>query len=358
MKRLLIAITATIAVLLPTGSPVQAASCNGASHEITLSNGRANPGSGTTSTTITFSVVYADTAGCEPSAVTVAVAGAGTFAMTRSGSNFTAGVTYSRTLTLGAGSHPYLFSATSGSGGGEKTVGFTAVNPAAVIISAPTPAPTRPPTPAPVPIPAPQAPIPPPVVVPAPVPPPVPPPTASPNPTSTTSATASPTASPTSAAPSPTGPGPTEPNLLGPLEANRGFWSAFQPGSDASPDSASAGFEVPLLGTLIAYLSATAAGLAFFAFLVRRRRDPDRGPVRMTLAPATAAAAPAPAEMRVTPLPPMRDLIPPVNPNLLSEGEEHAGPLPGEAAIPRWLRPSVRDGRRTRNPGRLSGRDD
>ena len=121
------------------------------------------------------------------------------------------------------------------------------------------------------------------------------------------------------------------------------------------------GFEVPLLGTLIAYCAATAAGLAFFVFLVRRRRDPDEGLVRMTLAPAAArlpGPAAAPPEMRVTPLPPMRDLIPPVNPNLLSEGEEPAGPLPGEAAIPRWLRPSVRDGRRTRNPGRLSGRDD
>jgi hypothetical protein len=119
------------------------------------------------------------------------------------------------------------------------------------------------------------------------------------------------------------------------------------------------GFDVPMLGTLIAYFSATAAGLAFFVLLVRRRRDTDEGPVRMTLAPAVAAApGPVPAEMRVTPLPPMRDLIPPVNPNLLSEGDEQTGPLPGEADIPRWLRPSVRDGRRTRNPGRLSGRDD
>ena len=38
------------------------------------------------------------------------------------------------------------------------------------------------------------------------------------------------------------------------------------------------GFEVPLLGTLIAYCAATAAGLAFFVFLVRRRRDTRRGP--------------------------------------------------------------------------------
>jgi len=121
-------------------------------------------------------------------------------------------------------------------------------------------------------------------------------------------------------------------------------------------ESAAIGFEQPMLGQLIAYLSATAVGLGFLAFLVRRRRDPAKAPAGMRLATVTASAELE--ERRVTPLPPMRDLIPPVNPNLLSEGEDHAGPLPGEAAIPRWLRPSVRDGRRTRNPGRLSGRDD
>ncbi len=368
MKRLLFALTATVAVLLPAGSPVQAASCNGASHEITLSNGRANPGSGTPSTTITFSVVYADSAGCPPSVMVVTVAGAGTFAMSRSGSNFTAGVTYSKTVTLAAGSHAYSFTATSGSGNGEKTAVFTAVRPAAVVISAPTTAPPPPPPPTPAPVPAPvsqptpaPAPVPPPAA-PAPVPPPPPPATPSPSPKATPTDTASPTPSPTPEAASPTGPSPTQAHLIGPLEANRGSWSGVQSGSGAALGFASIGFEVPLFGTLIAYFAATAAGLAFFVFLVRRRRDTDEGPVRMTLAPAVAAAAaaaaPAPPEMRVTPLPPMRDLIPPVNPNLLSEGEEQAGPLPGEAAIPRWLRPSVRDGRRTRNPGRLSGRDD
>lgn len=350
MKRILFALTATIAMLLPAGSPVQAASCNGASHDITLSNGRANPGSGTTGTAITFSVTYADTAGCVPSSVTVTVAGAGTFVLTRSGSNFTAGVTYSKTMTLGAGSHSYSFTATSGSGGGLKAATFAAVRPAAVVISAPTARPPAP-TPAPAPIPPPQpAPVPPPVV-PAPVPPPVPPATASPTPTATSSATASPTASATPGAPSPTGPEPTQP-MLGPLEADRGLWAMSQAGFGAS----AAGFELPLLGTLVAYLAATAAGLAFFALLVRRRRDTESAPIGMTL--ATASSSPAFVERRVTPLPPMRELIPPVNPNLLSEGDEPTGPLPDEAGLPRWLRPSVRSGRRTRNPGRLSGRDD
>jgi hypothetical protein len=354
MKRTLLALTATIAVLLPAGSPVQAASCNGASHGITLSNGRANPGSGTTSTPITFSVAYADSAGCAPTVMVVSVAGAGTFAMSRAGSNFMAGVTYSKTVTLGAGSHAYSFTATSGTGNGEKTAAFTAVRPAAVVISAPTSAPT--PAPAPVPPPPAPAPVPPPVQ-PAPVPPP-PPPTASPAPTPTSSATATPKPSPTSEAPSPSGPSPTEQGVTGPLEANRGLWAPSQPGPDGRLGSASLGFEFPLLGTLIAYLSATAAGLAFFALLVRRRREADPEPAGMTLATAPASATLGTDEHRVTPLPPMRELIPPINPNLLSEGDEPVGPLPGEADLPRWLRPSVRNGRRTRNPDRLSGRDD
>ena len=348
MKRILLALTATIAVLLPAGSPVQAASCHGASHEIILSGGRANPASGTTATPITFTITYADTAGCPPTAVTVAVAGAGTFAMTRAGSNFTTGVTFSKSLTLGAGSHPYLFSATSGTGGGEKTAGFTTVSPAAVVISAPTAAPTPAPTPAPVPIPVPQPTPAQPPVAPAPVLPPIPPPTAS----ATSGATATPAPPPTSG-----GPGPSQAILPGALEANRGLGMRADPGSGGPVESAAFGFDLPL-GQLIAYLSATIAGIAFFAFVVRRRRAMDQAPLGTTLATVTTSAAPVPEQLPVTPLPPMRDLIPPVNPNLLSEGEERAGPLPGEAAIPRWLRPSVRDGRRTRNPGRLSGRDD
>ncbi len=50
----------------------------------------------------------------------------------------------------------------------------------------------------------------------------------------------------------------------------------------------------------------------------------------------------------VRPLPPMRELIPPVNPALLDddgrdEGDERRAS--GEEGIPRWLRPSVRAAR-------------
>jgi hypothetical protein len=355
MKRFAFALIATIAMLLPAGSPVQAASCNGASHAITLTSGGANPGSGTTSTPIAFSVVYADSAGCVPSSVTVQVTGVGTFALTASGANYAAGVRFSGNLTLSPGSHTYLFAATSGDGNGSKTATLTVVSPAAVVISAPGPAPA--PIPAPVPQPAPV----PPPVVPAPVPPPAPPATDPPatdppSPSATSSGNESPTP-PTTNDPSPTGPSPTQTNPLGPLEADRGLASISGSRSGA-PGSGILGSELPFLGTLVAYISATGAGLFFFAILVRRRRDTEQAPVGMTLASVMTSPAAVSSERRVTPLPPMRDLIPPVNPNLLSEDDERAEVIPGEADLPRWLRPSVRAGRQTRDSRRLRGWED
>ena len=351
MKRIVIALVATIAVLLPAGSLVQAASCNGASHQPALSNGGANPGSGTAGTAVTFIVVYADTAGCVPSLLTVTVTGVGTFGMATSGTNFTAGVTYSVALTLPAGSHTYLFGATSGSGGGEKAVTLTAVQPGAVVITTPTQAPT--PVPPPPPPPAPQpAPLPPPPVVQPPPPPPptAPPVTQSPSPSASASASSSATSTPTEGAPTPTMADPT--GHAAPAAKMLG-----RPGAKILESSVFGAFELPLLGTVVAYLSATAAGLAFFAFLIRRRRPPEPAMQGVAL-PATASEpSSAPNEHRVTPLPPMRELIPPVNPYLL-DVEERPGPVAGEADLPRWLRPSVRSGRRTRNPNRLSGRDD
>ena len=55
---------------------------------------------------------------------------------------------------------------------------------------------------------------------------------------------------------------------------------------------------------------------------------------------------------RVSPLPPMRELIPPIDYDLLRDPDERAGPAAGEADIPRWLRPSVRAGRFGEEPTR------
>jgi hypothetical protein len=83
-----------------------------------------------------------------------------------------------------------------------------------------------------------------------------------------------------------------------------------------------------------------------FFVLARRRRSDEGAPSTVTMTAVAAATvsaeAPVPA---VTPLPPMRELIPPVDPNLLREADDDAGPRPDEENIPRWLRPSVREAR-------------
>jgi hypothetical protein len=74
---------------------VEAASCKGGSHAApVLSAGKASPGSGTTATTITFSVKYKDAAGCAPTAIAVVIQGVGQYAMSGPGSGFAGGVTF------------------------------------------------------------------------------------------------------------------------------------------------------------------------------------------------------------------------------------------------------------------------
>jgi hypothetical protein len=41
----------------------------------------------------------------------------------------------------------------------------------------------------------------------------------------------------------------------------------------------------------------------------------------------------------------MRELIPPVDPNLLRDADDDPRPRADEADLPRWLRPSVRQAR-------------
>ena len=102
---------------------------------------------------------------------------------------------------------------------------------------------------------------------------------------------------------------------------------------------------------------AATLGMLLVAVLLARRRSHDQ-PVAAG-AIASAAAAPAvPVSLpladdgpvaAVRPLPPMRELIPPVNPSLLDEDDPDqpaAGPgRPDEQGVPRWLRPSVREAR-------------
>ena len=371
MRRITISTLAVAAAMLAAGSPAMAASCNGNAHQVVLTSGSATPGAGTTSTAIRFSVRYADTAGCAPSRVVVVVQGVGTYPLSGSGSDYTAGVSFSRSLSLPAGSHAYSFKATSG----KKAAALASVSPPTVVVTAPTPRPT--PTPAP-PEPTPKAP-PTPKADPAPAPPPPAPPP--PSATATAAPTARPTATPTPRATrSPMAPAVVSPSAT----AVDGWWLAWQRHAPVArprgegPRTPEAALEfVPELqptlddlatiGILASFGLTTVGGLALFFVLLRTRRGNPLAPPPLMAAQipsasvgaaaspvqvhAPAMPAPAPDSVdgagtpRVSPLPPMRELIPPIDYDLLRDPDERGGPAANEADIPRWLRPSVREGR-------------
>jgi hypothetical protein len=292
-------------VLLAAAPAADAASCNSASHNITLTNGRVMPGSGTTATSFTFSVVYQDSRGCAPSEATVHVPLVGAYPLTGTGTNYRAGVTFQRTLKLPAGSHAYNFTFTSGSGNGIKSASLSVVSPAKVAVSLPaTPVPTPAPTPKPVPKPTPKP-------IPKPIPTAVPVATAVPTPVPTAVPTLDPTAV-TSPSPSETqepatgsGSATSEPTIAG---------EGLAPGSDGSGD-----FGLPLARSA-AWLTATVGGLAFFLVLMRRRSDEP------ALADLPGPVVDGPRHAFV------QHAVAPETP-------------PDEVNLPRWLRPSVQAAR-------------
>jgi hypothetical protein len=88
------------------------------------------------------------------------------------------------------------------------------------------------------------------------------------------------------------------------------------------------------------------AGLGIFLlFALRRRRDDDSGATATVAASTLAASTNADELPAVTPLPPMRELVPPVDPHLLDETDDAPKPRADEVGVPRWLRPSVREAR-------------
>ena len=345
MNKIAFGLIATLIALLAAAAPVEAASCNGASHQLALSNGTTTPGSVTLGAPMTFTVTYTDTAECAPTAITLSITGVGTFPLNAGGTTYAAGVTYWITITLPAGSHPYAYSATSGSGRGEKTVTLSDVDPLSALVVVPppppTPAPTAPPpppaTPAPPPpsfAPTPMATLAPPV---APPPAPATPDAGTPTPLPTTAPTtpASPTASPTLGLVDPgesSAPVPSDPVAAGIVPTDG-------PGESA--------LMVPSLVGL--------AGLVLFLVLFsRRRREPSPATIAVT---AAAAPVDAPAEVattKVTPLPPMRELIPPVDPDLLRDDQDDEV-SDDDARLPRWLRTDVQSARR--GPNELRSRN-
>jgi outer membrane biosynthesis protein TonB len=208
--------------------PVVAASCKGSSHAApVLTAGKASPGTGTPATTITFSVRYKDAANCAPTSITVSIVGGGTYAMSGPGSGFAGGVTFVVSRALPPGTWDYNFSATSGTGAGEKTGVLTKTTPNRVVITAPTPPPTPKPTPKPTPAPTPKpTPKPPPPPTPRPTPPPKP--AATPAPTHKTApvATPVPTSAPVASTGSPS-PGSSDGAAPSPTDGLVGGGTAF-----------------------------------------------------------------------------------------------------------------------------------
>jgi hypothetical protein len=379
IKRTAFSVVATLVLLLPAAHPVQAASCKGASHAITLSAGAASPRSGTTATGITFSVHYASNAGCAPSSVTVDIAGVGTYQLDSGGSDYAGGETFTRTMTLPVGVHTYTFSATGGTGTGEQSIILTSVNPDAVAITAPTPVPTPSPTPVPPPPPPTPKPAAPPPSTPVPAAPAAPGGSnATPAPVTVGAVTPPSTPAPGSdgapaGSPGPTAapsgePAPAEPSASDEPSDQHDSWIGapiFSSGdSPTSPDKASLIGDDAGGSAMGLLLSVTAAmGMLVVAILLARRRSRHDEPVAAGVAATTAPADPAipaiPLSVpipddgpvpAVRPLPPMRELIPPVNPALLDEEEVQDGgdgprAVPDEQGIPRWLRPSVREAR-------------
>ncbi|HEX7171495.1 MAG TPA: hypothetical protein VF365_02685 [Candidatus Limnocylindria bacterium] len=347
-------LVATCVVLLPTATPVHAASCKGASHDMTLTRGLASPSAGSSATPIRFSAVYTDNNDCPPISITVTISGVGTFPLAEVGPDPSGGITYARTMPLPIGFRTYYFSATSGEGAGEITVQLTSVSPTSLTITAPPPPPTPAPTPKP-PAPTPPPP-PPPTPVPTPKPPAATPPPApastpvpaTPAPSATEPGSEAPSASP-SAEPSGAS-GPSGPSASPEPSATDGAPVVVPGGGPRDPDSAggSGGPGGPAPDWLLPWvLLGTVSGGLFFV-LARRRRHPEEAPTTITATAAAAAPTAVSAEgpvPAVTPLPPMRELIPPVDPDLLRDADDDPRPRADEADIPRWLRPSVRQAR-------------
>lgn len=135
----------------------------------------------------------------------------------------------------------------------------------------------------------------------------------------------------------------------------------FTGGSSAGPDKASLIGDDGGSGMGRVLSIAATLGMLLAAVLLARRRSHDE-PVAAGVAASTTSSqagilvvpvrVPPPDDgpvAAVRPLPPMRELIPPVDPSLLDEddpGRAAAGPgRPDERGIPRWLRPSVREAR-------------
>lgn len=325
---------------LAIAGPSLAANCGTPSHNASLSNGGASPGSGSPATTFVFSVSYADNAGCTPS-VSLIIGGVGTFAM--SGAPPPAGGTavYKTTRSLPVGTWSYSFRATSGTGGGEITTTFTAVTPSTVRVSnappptppPPTPPPTAPPTPPPTAPPTPEAtpkaapnatpkPTPKPSTKPNPQPTVAGPSTTTPSPEATTTPTRTPRATAT-ASPRPSdGTGVGGAGTTGGDDGDGPFGGIG--GLLAFGATAVQLAEGPYL-PITSWVASCLLGLLMFAFVLRRRQEQDDTERGFAMASQLITNFGAHADQ-------------------VAIDDE---PVDAETTIPRWRRPSVQAARQS-----------
>lgn len=339
-----------------------------------LSGAIVSPRTGTTTTSIHFTVVYTNADGARAEWVTITIRGEVHAMARRSDGDWGHGVTFEWSGTLATGTHAVVFNARSRDHGeaslasGNVTIG-TGATPTPTPKPTPTPTPKPTPTPVPTPKPTPRAT---PHPTPTPVPTPRPTPKRTATPAKTTAPAAEPTTEPTATSlstpsPDPTpiaSPTPTSSAL--PLTAvvigGTGSVGPTQPSSDGTSGSGGAGtgggshgaggpvaslmaltgLPLPTFGpfsfgpTLVTTTGAVAAAMAFGLF-GRRRRDDDP--------PDELVAAAAARGVGIVP----RDLVP--------ESAEVADGLAAasgavlaaddmEALMPRWRRPSLLQARR------------
>ena len=322
---------------LASPDPSLAANCGTPSHNASLSNGSASPGSGSTATTFVFTVDYTDNAGCTPT-VSLIIPGVGTFGMSATGAGSGNTATYGLSKKLPAGSWAYRFRATSGSNGGAVTVTLTTVSPRSIVVSGPpTPPPTPPPTAKPTPNATPKA-----------------------TPSATTNATpkatpkpgaqATPSAAPSPAdtpvptrTPRPTS-SPTPRPSPSPAAVGAGTTGGGGPG-DGGLFGGLAGFlafgatavhlaEGPYL-PITSWVASCVLGLLTFAFVLRRRTDEASEERQLFMTSPFGSSLPA-----------ALDVGPPIGALSDVPLEE---PVDPEATIPRWRRPSVQAARQSRS---------
>jgi hypothetical protein len=350
---LLATIAAALCLLLSLALPVAADS-----GPTRLYSASASPGSGTTATTITFTVGYRNHEGSGPAWVHVLIDGTA-HGMAAGGSDWKHGVIYRYATTLRVGRHTFSFQAsdtrkfTDVATGGTVTISAPPA-PAATRTPAPTPKPTPAPTSAPVSTPKPTAkptPAPTPSVVggpPTPTPPPVPTPTtgAAAGTVGTVDPGTQPDASDQPPSPAPIitagGPGSDPAGPTGAVSGSHG--GTLEPpvaGVGAGPMMAAVsvlGFDngphLGLLPTLVGTTGAVAMGMAF-ALFGKKRRDEEQ-PVPDEVLQAQAA--------RGSGVPASGDLM----------RRPFNAPLEGEAAMPRWRRPSLLEARKS-DPTRTVG---